>query len=209
MLTRFACAVALLFVVGCAQAQAMPPPASGDLLCIGDSIRIGWSQYIKCTQPNENCGDTEYGLWRLDAWTEGRHWRTIVFNFGLHDIFNDVPVDQYARNLREIVHRLKADKVYFVLSTPGRPRFGNNQPPEIVEAYNRAARAVMASEHVEVIDLWTLAMAHREWWKRGRDVHYTAQGYAAFAQYIERALRERQPSREQPAPASTRRSPGA
>jgi len=179
----------LLLVLGCSQAAAVPPAPSappGDLLAIGDSIRIGWARYLKCEQPADNCGDTRNGVRSIERWTGGRHWRTVVLNFGLHDIHHNVPLDEYCRNLAEIIHHIHADRIYFCTTTPGRENNWLGRTPENVEKYNCAARWVMAREHVQIIDLYTLADQHREWWRP--DVHYTDQGYAGLANYVKRAI---------------------
>jgi hypothetical protein len=121
----------------------------------------------------------------IDRWTQGRHWGTVVFNFGIHDINNGVPLDEYGRNLTEIIHHIHADHVYFCLTTPGR----NDWEPATVQAYNCVARWVMEREQVRIIDLYTLADKHREWWRA--DVHYTAPGYTGFARYIKQAIDSR------------------
>ena len=99
--TPFSWAAPFLFIIGCSQALAgahTPPKAAmalvfygnggskDELLCLGDSIRIGWAAHLPCTQPKENCQYSRYALEHLDEWTGRRHYHIIVFNFGLHDI---------------------------------------------------------------------------------------------------------------------------
>src|SRR5262249_1223279 len=90
------------------------------VLCIGDSITHGWARQANMDCPHENCGSSRKFLERLEDWQEGKHWGTIVFNCGIHDVLKGVPVEEYKANLHTIIHRLHADRIYFCTSTPGR-----------------------------------------------------------------------------------------
>jgi lysophospholipase L1-like esterase len=163
---------------------------SPDILAIGDSITHGWAEYTSWACPRDNCRSTVYTLTHLHEWQGGKHWRTIVFNCGLHDIREGVPVAEYKSNLRAIISRLRprTDRLYFCNTTPGRKHEWRGWEPEKIDAYNEAALEVMRTEHVPVIDLYGPAMAHREWWKE--DVHYTPQGYAQMAKIVADAIQK-------------------
>src|SRR5262245_19398185 len=86
---------------------------TSNTLCIGDSITHGWARYSNWDCPHENCKSSRYFLERLDTWQQGKDWKTIIFNCGIHDIYNGVPIEEYKANLRTIIHRLHADHIYF------------------------------------------------------------------------------------------------
>ena len=46
----------------------------------------------------------------------------------------------------------------------------------------------MASEHVAVIDLYSAALAHHEWWAGDYDVHYNDAGYRGLAAVVAKNL---------------------
>src|SRR6266436_3611562 len=116
-----------------AQKQPAPDPAFAEVkddaalprvLLIGDSISIGYTvptRKLLQGKANvhripENGGPTTTGLQKLDKWLGDGKWDVIHFNWGLHDIKLDkdgkhqVPLDQYEKNLRDLVKRLKATK---------------------------------------------------------------------------------------------------
>jgi lysophospholipase L1-like esterase len=155
-------------------------------LCIGDSITHGWARYAKWECPHENCESSRKFLACLDKWQQGKHWNTIVFNCGIHDIWKGVSVEEYKANLHTIIHRLNADHIYFCNTTPGRKQEPRGVEPEKVEQYNAAAMEVMQEEKIPVIDMYGPAMVHREWWRR--DLHYTPEGYAKMAEIVQRAI---------------------
>lgn len=152
-------------------------PGLPRVLLIGDSISMGYTLAVRealkgranVHRPLENCGATERGLTRLDAWLGDGRWDVIHFNFGLHDLkYLDkdgqyvlpaqgtvvATTEQYALNLRAIVARLKKTgaKLIFATTTPVPPgtlgRLTGSQ-----RRYNRAALEVMKAENVQVNDL--------------------------------------------------------
>jgi lysophospholipase L1-like esterase len=159
------------------------------VLCIGDSIRLGWAHYLVCEQPTENCGSSRNGVKKIDEWTKNKRWRIAVFNFGLHDSHHGVPLDEYRQNLVNIIRHIKADRVYFCTSTPGRPNGLPGWKPEDIERYNRAAIEVMRAKNVRVIDMHALVARHPEWWLE--NIHYTEAGYRGMADYVKGAIRDR------------------
>lgn len=155
-------------------------------LCIGDSITHGWAKHVKWDIPRDNCGSSRKFLERLDQWQQGKHWDTIIFNCGIHDIYTHVPLEEYTANLHTIIHRLHADHIYFCNITPGRVHEVRGVEPEKVKRYNDAALEVMRAEKIRVIDIYGPTMAHPEWWNH--DIHYTADGYAHMAEIVQRAI---------------------
>jgi len=101
------------------------------VLLLGDSISMGYTPWVKqqlsdiaeVQRPKANCGPTTRGLLRLDEWLGDEAWDVIHFNFGLHDLKyvaegeqlvavdqgkQQVPIQQYAANLRTIAKRLRS-----------------------------------------------------------------------------------------------------
>ena len=95
------------------------------VLLIGDSISIGYTVPTRellagkanVYRPPTNCTGTPTIVRNLDKWLaadQGR-WDVIHFNSGIHDIKRPghkrvVTPEQYEKNLRTIVKRLKADR---------------------------------------------------------------------------------------------------
>lgn len=176
------------------------------VLLIGDSISIGYTiptrELLKGVANVHripvNGSSTDVGLKSLDAWlaTGGadKKWDVIHFNWGLHDLkhWKDgkldltgpqlVPVDQYEKNLREIVARLKKTgaKLIFATTTPVPEGSGGRVARDEV-TYNAAALRVMKTEGVPVDDLHTFAAAKLAEIQRPQNVHFTDAGSKALA----------------------------
>jgi acyl-CoA thioesterase-1 len=176
------------------------------VLLIGDSISIGYTiptrELLKGVANVHripvNGGSTDVGLKSLDAWlaTDGadKKWDVIHFNWGLHDLkhWKDgkldlagpqlVPVDQYEKNLREIVARLKKTgaKLIFASTTPVPEGSGGRVTKDEV-TYNAAALRVMKTENVPVDDLHAFAAARLAEIQRPQNVHFTDAGSKALA----------------------------
>ena len=120
-----------------------------------------------------NGSSSDVGLKNLDAWLAtdgaGKKWDVIHFNWGLHDLkhWKDGkldpagpqvnPVDQYEKNLREIVARLKKTgaKLIFATTTPvPEGTVGRVAGDEV--GYNTAAERVMKDEGIAIDDLHAL-----------------------------------------------------
>jgi acyl-CoA thioesterase-1 len=114
------------------------------------------------------------GLAQLDAWLGDTPWDVIHFNHGLHDLkyvnakgalvapdqgTQVMSVDEYARNLEQIVKRLKQTraKLIFATTTPI-PDGAAGRIKGDVERYNRAALAIMKKHGVRVNDLYAFAL---------------------------------------------------
>src|SRR5262249_6153819 len=92
------------------------------VLLLGDSIREGYGLLVakrldgvaEVIQPKENGGDTANTLKLLDKWLDEGKPLIVHFNCGLHDLklakkanTFQVPPDEYEKNLRAIIERLK------------------------------------------------------------------------------------------------------
>lgn len=179
-------------------------------LLIGDSISMQYGPETrrllegKATVYHipDNGQTTKYGLEQLQYWLGDGHWTVIHFNFGLHDIHAgaghkpQVSIEDYERNLREIVKRLQATgaKLVWASTTPVPAGITVRSESDVV-AYNEVARKIMDENHIPINDLHALA---ESWgapgadWQLPHNVHFRAEGYAALAaqvaKYIDDAL---------------------
>ncbi len=200
-------------------AAFQPPKVQPDLpnvLLIGDSISIGYMLDARkqldgeanVWRPATNCGPTTRGLESLDAWLGDRKWDVIHFNFGLHDLkymgannenladpksaasHQQVPIDQYAANLRQIAERLKETgaTVIWCETTPV-PEGAAGRVPGDSKRYNEAATKVMAEVGgIEIDPLHAHALEHADLQKEA-NVHYTPEGSAELAKQVAQSVR--------------------
>jgi acyl-CoA thioesterase-1 len=178
---------------------------------IGDSISMGYTLAVRealagkanVHRPADNCGPTIKGLEKLDVWLGSGKWDLIHFNFGLHDQRLDaagrqqVPIDQYEKNLRTLVARLQKTGATLVwCSTTPVPE--NCKPPRTNSdtiAYNALARKIMESEGIAIDDLYAFALPRLSEIQLPNNVHFKAEGSKVLAgqvaSSIERALKDR------------------
>jgi len=160
-----------------ALAEITDVPGLPRVLLIGDSISMGYTLPVRAKlqgranvhHPPENCGPTERGLTRLDAWLGDGRWDVIHFNFGLHDLkYLDAAgkyvtpdkgkqvasLEVYEKNLRQIVERLKKTgaKLIFATTTPV-PAASQGRVEGDDRRYNEVALKVMKEESVAVDNL--------------------------------------------------------
>ncbi len=170
-------------------------------LLIGDSISIGYTLPVRARLKGranlhripENGGPTTRGLENLSKWLGDGEWDVIHFNWGLHDLKMDetgkhqVPIDEYERNLRELVKRLKATGARLIWASttpvPGgvtAPRRSN----EDVVAYNAVAKAIMDESNIPIDDLYAFALPRLTEIQRPANVHFTQDGSEVLAKSV-------------------------
>ncbi|MEQ6120707.1 SGNH/GDSL hydrolase family protein [Reichenbachiella sp. MALMAid0571] len=118
-----------------------------NVLLIGDSVSIGYTNYVKgfmdgvanVQRPLNsgggylNCEGTTKGVQYIDEWLGDTKWDVIHFNFGLHDLKHVDPVtgknsnkqedpqqadlETYEKNLTGIVAKLKATGAKLIFAT--------------------------------------------------------------------------------------------
>ena len=186
-----------------------------NVLLIGDSISIGYMLAAReqlageanVWRPPANCGPTTRGLESLEDWLGDRKWDVIHFNFGLHDLkymgsggknladpdaagsHQQVPVDQYAENLRKIGQRLKETgaTVIWCQTTPV-PAGANGRVVGDSKRYNEAAAKVMEELAIGTDPLFEVATANASLQKMA-DVHYTPEGSAVLGAQVAQVVR--------------------
>ncbi|MBM4024679.1 MAG: SGNH/GDSL hydrolase family protein [Planctomycetes bacterium] len=189
--------------------RAGPPK----VLIIGDSISIGYFEPTKLLLEGKaevyhnpgNAAHTRHGLAQLDAWLGDTSWAVIHFNHGLHDLkYVDakgnlvatdqgtqlMSVDEYARNLEQIVQRLKKThaSLIFATTTPV-PEGATGRIPGDAERYNRAALPILKKHRVRVNDLYAFALPRLATIQRPRNVHFTEEGSRLLAQQVADSIR--------------------
>ena len=187
-------------------------PGLPRVLIIGDSISHGYTPFVQKQLQGKanvihapgNNESTVRGLERLDMWLGTGKWDVIHFNWGLHDMkYIDaqtkmtevskgkqwVPVEDYEKNLTELVQRLKKTgaKLIFCTTTPVPEGVHGRVPGEHVK-YNAAALRVMQAAGVPVNDLCAFIGPQREKLGKPKDVHYTEAGYTALAGEVVKAI---------------------
>jgi acyl-CoA thioesterase-1 len=181
------------------------------VLLLGDSISIGYTvpvQKLLAGKANvhrapTNCGPTSRGVVEIDRWLGNGRWDVIHFNFGLHDLKqvdgkHQVPLEDYEKNLRTLVARMKKTGARLIWAATTPVPEGSGNPPRRVEdvvAYNRAARTVMEENDVAIDDLYAFALPRLKEIQRPANVHFTPAGSQALAREvavsIQQALKNR------------------
>ena len=167
------------------------------VLLIGDSISIGYTletRRLLAGKANlhripENGGPTIRGLEKLSGWLGDGNWDVIHFNWGLHDLKlmdgkHQVPIQDYEKNLRELVGRLRATGATLIWATTTPVPAGELSPPRRpgdVIAYNKVAGKIMDDGGIGVDDLYAFALPRLAEIQRPANVHFTEAGSAALA----------------------------
>jgi acyl-CoA thioesterase-1 len=166
---------------------------------------------------------TALGSYGLNRWLkEGEKWDIIHFNFGLHDasyrFANDldkdaagnyasptnggrpnVSVEQYEKNLREIIPILRKTgaKLIFATTTPIPDSKAEKYVQGSEVGYNDVARKVMQEENIPINDLWTLAMpqltsknSSGEPFQTPRNVHFGKWSSAILGKQVAESIKQ-------------------
>ena len=190
-------------------------PALPRVLLIGDSISIGYTPATReilegranVLRIPTNGGDTRKGLEQLDAWLGDAKWDVIHFNWGLHDLKRlkdgkldvsgeqQVPPEDYSRNLEALVVKLKATgaKLVWASTTPV-PDGADGRIPGDEVRYNALAAAVMKTHGVPASDLYGAVVDRPGQYQRPANVHFTGEGSAFLAGHAAAAILEALPA---------------
>ncbi len=168
-------------------------------------------------RPPTNCGPTTTGLAQIDKWLAvgspaggpAKKWDVIHFNWGLHDLKymdekgtlvgpdkgkQQVPPEQYEKNLRELVAKMKATgaKLIWCSTTPV-PDGSNGRVAGDEAKYNQIAEKVMKENGVQINDLSTFAKGKLAEIQLPKNVHFSPAGSKVLAaqvsETIEKALK--------------------
>ncbi len=187
-------------------AAVQDDPTLPRVLLIGDSISIGYTLPARRLLERRatvhripvNGGPTVNGLEHLEQWLGRGPWNVIHFNWGLHDLRimedgrHQVTIDEYEKNLRILVERLKRTGATLIwASTTPVPDAAVNPPRRNgdVIAYNAVAMRIMQDNAIEIDDLYALALPRLGQLQRPANVHYTDAGYEVLAEHVAASIR--------------------
>ena len=188
------------------------------VLIIGDSISIGYTLPVRemlkgvanVHRPPVNCASTKHGINGIEDWVGNKKWDVIHFNWGLHDLkymgpngenladpqlnssSQQVPIDEYVKNLQKLVLYLKKTKAELIWrNTTPVPNGAKGRVVGDSKKYNDAAQEIMSHYSIETNDLYQFAKDN--WDKVGRkaDVHFTPEGSKELAKLVAKSIRKK------------------
>jgi acyl-CoA thioesterase-1 len=187
-------------------------PEPANVLIIGDSISIGYFKPVKemlegraIVEHNAgNAAHSANGLAKLDEWLGDTGWDLIHFNHGLHDLKyigengknapaekgkQQIPIDQYEKNLDEMARRLKKTgaKLIFANTTPV-PDGTKIRIEGDAKIYNVAAERVMARHGIPVNDLYSFSIVRLEKIQRPANVHFFPEGSRLLGEQVTKEI---------------------
>jgi len=188
------------------------------ILIIGDSISIGYTQFVKKNMASKadvfhnpgNAQHTGTGLKKIDEWIGSKKWDIIQFNWGLWDLCYRSPdskaqgnrdkengkitytIDEYASNLDSIVTILKTRtkaKLIFVTTTYV-PENEAGRFKNDAKKYNDVAKKILKKHSVIVNDIYRQSIPiHQKFGKGLDDVHYSNEGYKKLGELVTKFLK--------------------
>ena len=195
-----------LMVVGMAGLLGADAPAGKPprVLLIGDSISIYYAPFVKELLAGKaevvhsgHAEGTRFGLKNLPRMLaqSGGKWDIIHFNWGLHDVKDHkvVPIEEYEKNLRDLVKQLKATgaKLVWATTTPvGAHRGGNagDRQDKDVVAYNEVALKIMQENSIPIDDLYAAAKPTLADIQKPDEVHFTDDGSKLLAKSVAESI---------------------
>ena len=176
------------------------------------AVRKALAGQANVHRPAANCGSTKTGLRDLDKWLGSNKWDVIHFNWGLHDLgyrfteddnkdaqgnwarpdnggHPNVTPEQYKRNLRELVARLKKTGAQLIFATTTPVPADLHAYVKAAELpYNVAAQRVMNEAGVRLNDLWAFATPQLDRLQQPGNPHFTNKGSDVLAQEIAQVI---------------------
>ncbi len=173
------------------------------VLLLGDSIRMGYDDYVKealsgkceVLYSEDNGRFAAYTLWQANQMFKHHgpfdivHWNNGYWDMNIESPMTEAihPVEEYCHFLRRIIGYIRSQnaKVIFATTTPilgdgsaPDPQTGKliNYSNEWVKTYNAAAKHLMAEENVPVNDLYELCLEHPRVYKCDDLLHLTEEG---------------------------------
>lgn len=180
-------------------------PGLPRVLLIGDSISMGYTQPVRellkgranVHRIPQNGGPTRNGITNIEKWLGTGKWDVIHFNWGIHDLKfmpdgkRQVEPEDYEKNLRTLVARLKATGATLIWATTTPIPEGELTPPRAfgkVPEYNAIAKKVMTENGVAIDDLNAAITPHLAEYQNPKDVHYKPEGYAFLAKQVSASI---------------------
>lgn len=190
-------------------------PGLPRVLLIGDSISIGYTVAVRdelkgkanVHRPLTNCGPTIRGLEAIDSWLGDSKWDVIHFNWGLHDLkymgpqgqnlaapgsdgaHQQVPIDEYEKNLRTLVARMKKTgaKLIWCATTPV-PEGAAGRVVGDAAKYNAVAAKIMSENGVAIDDLYAFAKPQLADIQLKANVHFSPDGSKTLAKQVAKSI---------------------
>ena len=190
------------------------------VLLLGDSIRMGYDEYVKELLAGEyeviyddvdNGRFAAYTLWPANQFFKNYgHFDVVHWNNGYWDMNVEAPmteamhpVDEYIRFLGRILTEIRRNGAVPIFATTT-PILSKEAASEViregincfdyknewVQKYNEAAVKFMKSEHVTVNDLYSLCLKDPHFYKCPDLLHLTEEGYRCCAEQTARAIRK-------------------
>ncbi len=206
-----------LVVVACLFTAATP--AKKSVLIIGDSISIGYTEFVAAELADVanvvhnpgNAQDTTKGLANIDEWLAAGKWDVIHFNWGLWDLCYRnvdsktqgnrdresgtiaVPLDEYAKKLELLLEKLEATGAKLIFATTTYVPI--NEAGRFVldvQRYNRVAEEIMERHNVTINPLYSLSLkVHPKYGNGDDDVHYSKEGYSILAKPVIKEIKKK------------------
>ena len=176
-------------------------PGLPRVLLIGDSISIGYTLPTRELLKGKanvhriptNGGPTKNGTANIEKWLGTGKWDVIHFNWGIHDLKfmpdgkRQVEAEDYERNLRTLVARMKGTGAKLIWATTTPIPDGELNPPRKfgrVPEYNAIAEKVMKENGVAIDDLNAAITPRIAELQNAKDVHFKAEGSAFLAKQV-------------------------
>lgn len=187
------------------------------VMIIGDSISVGYTDAVRDQLAGKanvyrvegNAGPSSSGVKKVDEWIARANgkWDVVHFNFGLHDIKlstggkdnqpyptadgHQVPADEYEKNLRQIVAKLKTTGAALIWCSTTPVPAGKLEPlrrPGDEVTYNEIARKVMSENGVAINDLHAFVRTETPGMQLPSNVHFTKDGSLQLARQVAAAI---------------------
>lgn len=179
-------------------------PALPRVLLIGDSISMGYTVPVRKLLAGKanlhriptNGGPTTNGIANLKKWLGDGKWDVIHFNWGLHDLKlidnkHQVPIDEYEKNLRELVTQLKATNAKLIwCSTTPVPDGASIRNKDDGPKYNAVAKKIMDEMQVPIDDLYEFALPQLDKIQLKENVHFSPAGSEVLAQQVVKSIEQ-------------------
>ena len=189
------------------------------VLLLGDSIRMGYDEYVKEILAGEfeveyddadNGRFAAYTLWQANQFFKNRgrfdvvHWNNGYWDMNIEAPMTEPmhPLDEYVRFLGRILSEIRKNGAVpvFATTTPILP--AEAEAEVTVEGcarfcydnawvlkYNAAAVSLMKKEGVAVNDLYSLCISDPHYYKCPDLLHLTEEGYRRCAEQTAQAIR--------------------
>lgn len=189
------------------------------VLLLGDSIRMGYDEYVKellkdkCEvyYDEDNGRFSSYTLWQANQFFKNHgkfdvvHWNNGYWDMNVEAPMTDAmhPIEEYIHFLKRIIGEIRRNgaEIIFATTTPilckgsalDNTGVGINisYDNDWVIKYNVAAKKLMAEENITVNDLYELMLKGENYYKCEDLLHLTQEGYRLCAEQAAKRIEEK------------------